>query len=123
MHTCVLLHIMYMLILTTIVPTDVTIMTPSQDVGQSLTLQCDLTTVRGIVSRVDIIWRNTSGVLDRMNNVTANIMNDSVVYSHNYTIQLTTADHGRDIQCEVFINIPDTPVSDNDVVTLDVVGK
>ena len=113
-----------MLILTTIVPTDVTIMTPSQDVGQSLTLQCDLTTVRGIVSTVDIIWSNTSAVLDMMNNVTANIMNDSVVYSHSYTIpQLTTAYHGRDIQCEVVINIPDTPVRDNDVVTLDVVGK
>ena len=113
-----------MLILTTIVPAGVTIMTPSQDVGQSLTLQCDLTTVRGIVSTVDIIWSNTSTELDRMNNVTANIMNDSVVYSHNYTIpQLTTADHGRDIQCNVVINIPDTPVTNNIGVTLDVAGK
>ena len=113
-----------MLILTTLVPTNVTIMTPSQDVGQPLTLQCDLTTVRGIVSTVDIVFSSGGTELNRTNNVTANIMNDSVVYSHTYTIpQLTTAYHGRDIQCEVVINIPDTPVSDNAVVTLDVVGK
>ena len=109
---------------TTIVPTDVTIMTPSQDVGQSLSLQCVMTTVRGIVSTVDIIWSNNGTELDRMNSVTANIMGDSVVYSHSYTIpQLTTAYHGRDIQCEVVINIPNTPVRDNAVVTLDVAGK
>ena len=112
---------------TTLVPIDVTIMTPSQDVGQPLTLQCDMTSVRGITSRVDIIWRNisnNSAELDRMDNVTANITGDSVVYTYSYTIpQLTTSYHGREIQCEVVINNPVTPVRDNAVVRLDVTGK
>ena len=111
---------------TTLVPTDVTIMTTSQDVGQPLTLQCDMTSVRGITSRVDIIWRNisNSAELDRMDNVNANITGDSVVYSYSYTIpQLTTSYHGREIRCEVVINNPVTPVRNDTIFTLDIAGK
>ena len=113
------------LILTTLVPIDVMIMTPpSQDVGGPLTLQCDITTVAGIVSTVDIIWSNSSTELDRISNVTPNIANASVVYSDSYTIpQLTTSYHGREIRCEVVINIPETPVRDNATIILNVTGK
>ena len=101
-----------------------TIVTPSQDVGDPLTLQCDMTTVRGIVSTVDIIWSNSSTELDRMNNITPNITNDLVVYSDSYTIaQLTTSYHGIEIRCEVVINIPETPVRDNAIIILNVTGK
>ena len=111
------------LILTTLVPIDVTIVTPSQDVGDPLTLQCDMTTVAGIVSTVDIIWSNSSTELDKISNVTANITNDLVVYSDSYTINLTTSYHGREIRCEVVINIPDTLVRDNATIILNVTGK
>ena len=97
---------------------------PSQDVGDPLTLQCDMTTVTGIVSTVDIIWSNSSTELDRISNVTANITNNVVVYSDSYTIaQLTTLYHGREIRCEVVINIPDTPVRDDAIIILNVTGK
>ena len=112
------------LILTSLVPINVMIMTPpSQDVGDPLTLQCDMTTVTGIVSTVDIIWSNSSTELDRMNNITPNIINDLVVYSDSYTINLTTLYHGREIRCEVVINIPDIPVKDDGIIVLNVIGK
>ena len=111
------------LILTSLVPIDVTIVTPSQDVGEPLTLQCDMTTVTGIVSTVDIIWSSGSTKLDRMNNTNPNITNDLVVYSDSYTINLTTLYHGIEIRCEVVINIPDTPVRDDAIIVLNVIGK
>ena len=77
----------------------------NQTVGQSLTLQCEVTTVRGITSRVDIVWRSDGTELERINNITVSMVNISVVYSENYTIsQLSTSDHGRIIECDVVIN-------------------
>ena len=94
----------------------------NQTVGQSLTLQCEVTTVRGITSRVDIVWSSGGTELQRMNNVSSTMMSNSLVYTNSYTIsQLSTTDDGIVIQCEVVINA-DQPVTDNDVVTLDVTG-
>ena len=95
----------------------------SQTVGQSLTLQCKVTTVRGITSRVDIVWNSNGTELQRMNNVSPTMMSNSLVYSNSYNIsQLSTTDNGRVIQCEVVINVnPSVLASDN--VTLDVNGK
>ena len=97
----------------------------NQIVGQSLTLQCNVTTVRGITSRVDIVWRNSIGgnELQRMNDTTATTINNSLVYTDSYTIsQLSTADEGRVIQCEVVINASPSVMA-NDSITLDVTGK
>ena len=91
-----------------------------QTVGQLLTLQCEVTTVRGITSRVDIVWSSNSTDLERMNNVSSTTIDNSLVYTHSYTIsQLSTTDDGRVIQCEVMIN---TAMA-NDGITLDVIGK
>ena len=93
----------------------------NQTVGQSLTLQCEATTVRGITSRVDIVWRDGDGtVLRRTNDTTAD---NSSVYTDSYNIsQLSTTDNSRVIQCEVVINTsPSTMGSDN--ITLDVTGE
>ena len=74
----------------------------NQTVGQSLTLQCEVTTVRGITSRVDIVWSSDGTWLERMNNVSSTTMDNSLVYTDSYTIsQLSTTDDGRVIQCEV----------------------
>ena len=95
----------------------------TQTVGQSLTLQCEVTTVRGITSRVDIVWSSDDTQLERMNNVSSTIMENSLAYTDSYTIsQLSTTDDGRVIQCEVVINTsPSVMASDN--IILDVTGK
>ena len=91
--------------------------------GQSLTLQCEVTTVRGITSRVDIVWSSDSTVLRRINDTTATIMDNSLVYMNSYTIsQLNTTGDGRVIQCEVVINVNPSVMADNNI-TLDVTGE
>jgi len=108
-----------------VVPTpDVTVTDPSTlMVGDSIVLHCNVTTVRGITSRVDIVWSSNGTVLERVNSTTATTMGNSSVYTDSYTIsQLNTTDDGRVIQCEVVINtIPAVMTSDN--VMLDVTSK
>ena len=95
----------------------------TQTVGQSLTLQCEVTTVRGITSEVDIVWSSDGSVLRSINDTTATIMDNSLVYTDSYTIsQLNTTDYGRVIQCEVVINVSPSIMA-NDSITLDVTGK
>ena len=95
----------------------------TQTVGQSLTLQCEMTTARGITSRVDIVWSSGGMVLMRTNDTTATTMDNSLVYTDSYTIsQLSTTDDGRVIQCEVVINAS-PPVMASDSTTLDVNGE
>ena len=95
----------------------------TQTVGQSLILQCEVTTVRGITSRVDIVWSSDGTVLRRMNNVSSTTVDNSLVYTDSYSIsQLNTIDDGRVIQCEVVINAS-TSVMASDSITLDVTGK
>ena len=95
----------------------------TQTVGQSLTLQCEVTTVRGITSRVDIVWSSDGTVLRRINDTTATTMDNSLVYTDSYIIsQLSTTDDDRVIQCEVVINATPSVMASNSI-TLDVTGK
>ena len=96
----------------------------TQTVGQSLTLQCEVTTVRGITtSRVDIVWNSDGTVLRRINDTTATTMNNSLVYTGDYNIsQLSTTDDGRVIQCEVVID-GSLSVMASTNVTLNVTGE
>ena len=95
----------------------------TQIVGQSLTLQCKVTTVRGITSRVDIVWSSDGTVLRRINDTTATTMDNSLVYTDSYTIsQLNTTDDGRVIQCEVVINTSPS-VLDTGSIILDINGE
>ena len=108
-----------------LVPTpSVTVTAPiTQTVGQSLTLQCEVTTVRGITSRVDIVWSSGGVELKRINGVSSTTMGNSLVYTDYYDIpQLTTTDDGRVIQCEGVINANASVIA-NDSITLDVTGK
>ena len=100
----------------------VTALNDTQTVGESLTLQCEVTAVRGITSGVDIVWSSGGTELQRMNNVSSAMMNDSLVYTNSYTIsQLNTTDEGRVIQCEVVINA-NPEIRANDSYTLDING-
>ena len=95
----------------------------TQTVGQSLTLQCEVTTVRGITSRVDIVWSSNGTELNKTDDISSNMMDNSLVYTDSYTIsQLNTTDDGRVIQCEVVINTSPLVMA-NDNITLDVTGK
>ena len=94
-----------------------------QTVGLSLILQCEVTTVRGITSTVDIAWSSGGTELQRMNGVTSTTMGNSLVYTDSYTIsQLSTTDEGRMIQCDVVINAS-PPVMASGSITLDVTGE
>ena len=94
----------------------------TQRVGQSLTLQCEVTTVRGITSRVDIVWSSEGMELERMNGVSSTTMSNSLLYTHSYTIsQFSTTDYRRVIQCGVVVN--GSSVRANGSITLDVTGK
>ena len=100
----------------------------TQTVGQSLTLQCEVTTVRGITSRVDIVWSSGGTVLlRRTNGVSSTTMNNSLMYRDSYrdsyTIsQLSTTDEDRVIQCEVVINASPSIMA-SDSIVLDVTGE
>ena len=105
----------------------------NQTVGQSLTLESSITTVRGITSRVDIVWstsgvalkRNTNSIeLQRIMGAVPNFRNSSIdVYENTYDIPLlSTSDDGRVIELEIIIlTAPSTMATNN--VTLDVTGK
>ena len=95
----------------------------TQTVGQSLTLQCEVTTVRGITSRVDIVWSSNGTEFQRMENVTSDIMDNSLLYRDSYNILiLTTSDDDRAFQCEGIINV-NPLVSADDDLSLDVTSK
>ena len=103
----------------------VTINAPSnQTVGQSLTLESSITTVRGITSRVDIVWSSNGEQLRRVMGATPNSTNDnSEVYEVTYDIPLlSTSDDGRVIECEIIIMATPSIVATNNI-TLDVTGK
>jgi len=95
----------------------------TQIVGQLLTLECSVLTVRGIISRVDIIWSSDGRELERMEGVNVSSTTDnSVLYTDTYNIsQLNTMDEDRMFQCEAVFNTSPSIMANNSV-TLDVMG-
>ena len=118
-------YIIYYVDTHTIVPTPTVNLTSpsSQTVGQSLILQCEVTTVRDITSRVDIVWSSGGTELERTNNMASTTTDNSLVYKDLYIIALlSTVDDGRVIQCEVVINAIQLVMASNSI-TLAVTGK
>ena len=107
------------------IPDRMTVTAPNtQIVGQSLLLECSVTTVRGITSsRVDIVWSSDGVELNRTEtpNITSTT-DDMIEYMDVYIITLLKdTDINRTYQCEMVINsIP--PVIVNSDFTLDVTG-
>ena len=74
-------------------------------IGDPLTLDCTVTTVRGISSSVDIIWTTGGRVVRRVDDITADVENDSAIYTDSFEISsLSAIDNGREYQCTVVIN-------------------
>jgi len=108
------------------IPDTVNVTAPNtQIVGQSLTLECSVTTVRGITSRVDIVWslRNRSSFVTIEDlNVTTESEN-SLLFESSYTVPLLSTDDDSSIyECAIVINAHTVVVASSDV-TLDVAGK
>ena len=87
-------------------------------VGDPLALDCNVTAVRGISSSVDIIWTTGGRVVRRVDNITADIENDSAIYTDSFEISsLSAIDNGREYQCTVVINARQ-PVYSSDRIIL-----
>ena len=107
----------------TVVPTPVVnlIAVTEQISGQSLTLECNATAVRGITSSVDISILSLFS-LETFEDVDPIIVGNSAVYSANFTLEeLTPFDNGRLVFC--LVNINGTGPVALDQFTLDVIGK
>ena len=107
-------------------PYSISISAPNtQIVGQSLTLECSVTTVRGITSRVDIVWSSDhSALLEMIENLNLTVRTpSSTSLTITYNIpQLSTEDENRLYQCEMVINTDPLVVAVSNI-TLNVTGK
>ena len=112
---------MFLLIYTVPSPVVEVFSVDSVEYGQTATLECNVTAARGITSRVDIIWSNGI-IVKTVENVTANIVNNSAVYSDQLiTPPLSVNDSGRVYYCKVDIKATFEITSFNRF-TLDFVG-
>ena len=89
-----------------------------QIVGQSLMLECAMSTPRGITSRVDVVWSRDGVDLDFIENINSNFSSpEVVVYTNIYTIPLLgTYDDKIVYECEVIINSSPILKITNDVL-------
>ena len=90
----------------------------TQTVGQSLTLECNVTTVRGITSRVSITWSSNDTELNERSFIPT--PDNSGVYTSTYTIpQLSLTHNDTEYQCVAMIS---TTIIRMDDVTLDLIS-
>ena len=80
----------------------------SQMVGNSIILECNVTTIRELNASVDIMWSSSDGTVLRSTNG-INVSSTtiaSLVYTDYYTVtqHLNTIDHGILYQCASVIN-------------------
>ena len=122
-YTCILSYINIYVLVSNSTNVMVTALN-EQIVGQSLMLECVMSTPRGITSRVDVVWRIDGVEVERINDISRNFSSpEVVVYTNTYIIPLLgTYDDDIVYECEVIINSsPILKVTDN--VILDVTGK
>ena len=90
--------------------------------GDVTTLECTAVAVRGITSRVDIIWTTGFRTMRRVEDITATIMNNSAIYTDQLvTPPLRVDDNGRVYQCQVVINA-DFQINTFGSIVLDFMG-
>ena len=95
--------------------------------GKATTLECNVIAVRGITSSVNIGWLISTGynysIVRTVEDVTANIVNNSAVYTDQLvTSPLSVNDSGRVYYCVVSINST-FGISILSSVVLDFTGK
>ena len=97
----------------------------SVEFGETTTLECNVIAVRGITSKVHIFWFDIYAyyILRRVEDVTANIVNNSAVYTDQLvTPPLNVSDNGRLYICTVTINAT-IEVSSYGILVLNFTGK
>ena len=91
-------------------------------VKEAAEMECRVTTVKGINSRVDVVWSFNGTEVERIEAISINhTTNSSMVYSHVYEINIT--EPGVAYQCEAIININPPVKATGSIVTMDVAGK
>ena len=97
---------------------------PDAHVGQPLIMECNVTTVGYITSRVDIIWSENNIELTRTEDVNVtDINNNNTIYIDKYNIpQVNTNSDGKIYECKIIIN-QNPPLIAIAAYTLDVIGK
>ena len=97
---------------------------PEAQVGQSLSLECNITTVRHITNRVDIIWSKNNIELKQTEGVGVSYIDNSrAVYVNTYNIfQVNTSDDNDVYHCKIIIN-QKPPLITVGATTLNVNGK
>ena len=81
-------------------------------------------TVRGITSRVDVVWSGHGLDLETVEANVSSTTNSSAEYTAYYTIvQLNETDDGRLYQCKVVINASPPLVTDDVNVTLNTISE
>ena len=115
---------MYYIVYAVPVPHQIDVTVPTiQTVGQSLLLRCSVITVRGITSRVDVVWSSHGLDLETVEANVSSITNSSVEYTAYYTIvQVNETDDGRVCQCKAVINANPPVISENSI-TLNTISK
>jgi len=95
----------------------------TQTVGQPLVLICNATTVRGIISPVDVVWIRDSSTLRRISNVSSTTVGSSLFYMNSYTIpSLSVDDDEVEYECRLVVHTP-VEIRVSDSVMIDVTGK
>ena len=94
-----------------------------QKVGQSLTMLCNGTTVRGITSSVYIIWRRGNTTVDTTRVTAIGTLGNVLEYRDSYTItQLSTSDDGVMYECTLVIQAS-SEVEACDAIRLNIIGR
>ena len=95
----------------------------TQTVGQSLSMECTITTVKGLSSSIDVTWRIDGVETKEMLRASiSSSTSSSIIYRDLYNISLlTTAEEGRIYQCEGVINTSSSLNAESSI-TLDIIG-
>ena len=96
----------------------------NQTEGQPLILQCSVTTIRDINSRVDFVWISNDIELRRVEGVAGEptVSNLAVYTDHYIILQLSDADNNSLYICEVIIHRSQL-ISATGNITLNITGK
>ena len=94
-----------------------------QTVGQLLPMECIVTTVRGITSRIDVEWSNDGVEVKKTLGANVSSLNNIfMVYRDLYNVSLlTTAEEGEVYKCKGVINT-NPNISAESSIALDVIG-
>ena len=86
-------------------------------VSQPLSLECSMMAVRGITSRVDIVWSSNGEELRRIEGANVSFTSDNLAaYTDYYNAwQLNTSDDGRVYQCDMLVNTNPPLMADSNI--------